>query len=141
MTGRSGDRPRADECVAVPLAPTLMGMGPAGAELVVRLIDDFARRHRYASLPPHVQKLREVAADVAAHVHRGPADVRSEAVSSTWAADEITTKEAARLLGCTDKHVRRLAVDGRLGRTRVVAGRRLVSAAHVAAYIAERKSA
>jgi excisionase family DNA binding protein len=134
----SGER-RADEQVAVSLAPTLAGLGPAGARLVVQLIDDYAKRHRYAGLSPHVQRLRDITADVAAHAQCGPADVRNSTTSAAWPQDEITTKEAAELMSCSREHVVRLAHAGRLGRSRVVSGRRLVSTAEVLAYLTEKE--
>lgn len=134
----SGER-RADQQSATKLAHALGAFNPVAGALIVRLIDDYARRHRYATLPADVRRLRDVAADVAADAHRGPADVRTLADSARWPQDEITTKEAAELMRCTREHVVRLARAGRLGQTRVAAGRRLVSRAAVEAFVIEKE--
>lgn len=136
----SAAQPPAWDGLSLRLADDRLVLGPVGARLVAQLIDSYAAAHRYATLPPHIQRLHADAAAVAEHVS-GPADVRKPVAPPACATDEIGTKEAAELMGCTDKHVRRLAADGRLGRTRVAAGRRLVSNAEVLAYIAERRSA
>lgn len=136
---RGSDDRRPDERVASVLAPTLMGVGPRGAWLVMRLVDDYAKRKHYAALPADARELRDAAADVVRHAQRGPADVRRSPDPAPWPQDEITTKEAAVLTGYTDKHVRRLAEEGRAVSARKVRGRWLVSRASIEAYADERQ--
>lgn len=121
------------------LAGPILLLSPADAGLVVAALDRVARVDRIP-LSPRAAALRAAAADVAVQAVRGPADVRRSPPEAPWPKDEIGTKEAGDVIGCSDKHVRRLAQEGRLGRTRVVRGRRLVSRAEVQAYADERNS-
>lgn len=122
--------------LVIALGPDRMVLSAPGAALVVALID-LASRVDNVPLSPAVRTLRAVAAGVAAAAS-GQADVRSTADLPPSTRDEIGTPEAAELLGCSREHANRLARDGLLGPTRKTGNRRVLSRAHLEAYLTER---
>jgi excisionase family DNA binding protein len=114
------------------ISPDRAVLDPAGARLIVQLLDAYVRSERVIS--PQARRLRGALARVASS--SGPADTGRAQFDAPWARDEIGTALAAEVLGFSVRHTSRLAGAGEFGASRVVAGRRLVSKAEVDAYLA-----
>lgn len=118
--------------------------GPEAAAIIVEAIRTCEAMHPYRS-PRKWRVLCEAAADVVARAQRGRSDVREEAdpTESTHGRnrDEVTTAQAADLLGCSPRHVRRLVDDGHLGRTRKVKSQHRIALTAVQAYLEGRRTA
>lgn len=114
---------------------------PTANGLIARAFDGLSRAE-HMPLTGAAQRIRDAAADAVRHAQAGHADVRDEPdPARSCHDDEIGTVEAAELLGCSDRHVRRLAEDGLLGQVRKLHGRILISAAEVRAFQEDRRSA
>jgi excisionase family DNA binding protein len=105
-------------------------LDPAGAALVVALLDTYVRSERLIS--PQARRLRSALARVASS--SGHADTDPGVPDAPWAHDEIGTTEAAEILSISVRHTRRLADAAEFGPSRMIGGRRLVSRAEVEAY-------
>lgn len=119
--------------------------------LLARCLDRLEVHERRAAaggarLGPVAGHLRSVLAEAGRQAFTsldGHADVRNEDPGSLWHqsedpgswvagdADEMGSADAARILGCSTRHVRRLADEGRLSRTRRVGRALLISATSV----------
>jgi excisionase family DNA binding protein len=130
--------------MALRLSADRLVLDPAGAGVVVAALDRLSRVDRI-TLSPQLRALRDMAADVASQGRRGPADAASQAgcgpadvrtrpTQAPLPHDEITSREAAQIMGLSDRHITRLAKAGAFGRTRIHKGRLLLSAAEVEAY-------
>jgi excisionase family DNA binding protein len=114
------------------IPPDRAVLDPAGARLVVRLLDSYVRTE--SGLSPEARRLRGALARVASS--RGHPDTSRAQFDAPLPHDEIGTAEAADRLGYSVRHTSRLAEAGAFGSSRVVSGRRLVSCAEVDAYLA-----
>lgn len=144
-SARMADRAQpAWDGLSLRVAPDRLVVGPAGAGFLARAVVIAGRVDgiTYSHAQPGHAPVWRLLADLVATENRstGQADVRTMAASALFVPmDEIGTEEAAQLLGCSREHANRLARDHRLGPTRKVGNRRLVSRAHVDAYITDRR--
>jgi hypothetical protein len=135
-----------DELVVRISADRFVG-GPAAAAVVANALEQRAAQLRRNGLPEGLAEaeirrtLRAVASTAGHVIHAGGghADVRdspASAGSDSW----IDMATAASLMGgLTDRHCRRLALDGAFGPSRKVKGRRLVRLSAVKAAVQLRK--
>lgn len=116
-------------------------IGPEAARLLLRLIAATERLgHRDGiALSPQLAAVRDVLRVVAASAG-GHEDVRATADLTPLESEEIALGRAARLLGRSTRHTRRLAASGVLGPTRRVGQSWLVSKTEVSAYAAHKDS-
>lgn len=133
--------------VAAQLAPGVGVIGPDGASIVRRALE-YCERSSGVPLSPAWRHLHDVAAaieaaDVSADAHerdRGHADVPGAgdpAASEPW----ISTAEAAKEAGVTERQIRRWAGAGYLGHVPKVRGALRVSRLALAARLADRSAA
>lgn len=131
--GQRADEPHGHPGIAQSICAGVLAVYPAGARLIVNALDRYAKVERIR-LSPQAQELRDKALRTALHAESGHPDVPSGGGATGWPADQIGTQEAAKLIGCSARHVRRLAADGRLGSAPVHRGRLLLSRAEVLAF-------
>lgn len=119
---------------AVAIAPDRMLLGPEAALIVARALDRI-RSADGVPLSPAVAHVRRVALSVAACARSGHGDVPKRpdpSESGAW----ISTTEAARRLGFTARHVRRLAHQGAFGSVHTSGKNLRVQEAEVSIYAA-----
>lgn len=133
--------------VAVQLAPGVGVLGPDGAAIVRRALE-YCERSSGVPLSPTWRHLRDVAAsvasaDVSADAYerdRGRADM-PEARSATPSDSWMSTSDAAKEAGVTDRQIRRWVDAGYLGPVPKVRGALRISRLALATLLADRRAA
>lgn len=136
--------PRVWDGLAAAISADRAVVSAPACELLVQVMDAYARREtggRYSPALEHVRNVLEmVAASGVRDTTSGQADPRNRLGSAWSTTDEIGTEEAGVLLQVSREHANRLARAGVLGPTRKIGNRRLVSRAQVVAYTAGRST-
>lgn len=130
----SARRPRWDG-FGMAVGPDRLLLGPEAAGLVAGALKRVRAAERYFS--PDGDQVLQAALNVAFRARRGHEDMAGgEDLSDSQAW--ISTSQAALRIGVSKRHARRLALEGKLGETRLQSNRIRVQAAEVDAYAVTR---